>query len=95
MHQIVLYSSCGIAFLAFFLCLLSHARINKLTRATKELDWEAVANITGDLATVKKTVQTLNNRLNGMHSSKVTDEELIRQFAQQQNQKTNGRMIGG
>ena len=61
----------------------------------RSLDWEAVANITGDLATVKKTVQTLNNRLNGMHSSKITDEDLIRQFAQQQQTKPNGRMIGG
>lgn len=95
MYQIMLYVGFGTVFLAFFLCLLSHARINKINRATKELDWEAVANITGDLATVKKTVQTLNNRLNGMHSSKVTDEDLIRQFAQQQQTKPNGRMIGG
>ena len=91
----MLYLSSGTAFLAFILCLLSHARVNKINRATKELDWEAVANITGDLATVKKTVQTLNNRLNGMHSSKITDEELIRQFAQQQTIKPNGRGIGG
>jgi hypothetical protein len=95
MDQVLLYLCSGTAFLAFILCLLSHARVNKINRATKELDWEAVANITGDLATVKKTVQTLNNRLNGMHSSKVTDEDLIRQFAQQQHSKPNGRMIGG
>jgi len=95
MHHVLLYFGFGTAILAFFLCLLSHARVNKINRATKELDWEAVANITGDLATVKKTVQTLNNRLNGMHSSKITDEELIRQFAQQQHTKPNGRMIGG
>jgi hypothetical protein len=30
-----------------------------------------------------------------MHSSKITDEDLIRQFAQQQQTKPNGRMIGG
>jgi ABC-type bacteriocin/lantibiotic exporter with double-glycine peptidase domain len=95
MYQVLLFTSLGTAVLAFFLCLLSHARVNKINRATKELDWEAVANITGDLATVKKTVQTLNNRLNGMHSSKITDEDLIRQFAQQQQTKPNGRMIGG
>jgi len=95
MDQVLLYTGFGIAILAFFLCLLSHGRVNKINRATKELDWEAVANITGDLATVKKTVQTLNNRLNGMHSSKLTDEDLIRQFAQQQNVKPNGRIIGG
>jgi hypothetical protein len=95
MYQVMLYIGLGTAFLSFFLCLLSHARVNKINRATKQLDWEAVANITGDLATVKKTVQTLNNRLNGMHSSKITDEQLIQQFAQQQHVKPNGKGYGG
>tara|TARA_S200000501_G_C20820060_1_gene742408 strand:+ start:859 stop:1086 length:228 start_codon:yes stop_codon:yes gene_type:complete len=74
-------------------------RIAKLIQSTKDLDWSALSNITGDLATVKKTIQTLNNRLNGMHSPKVADEEIMRymanrQVAAQQN-TNNNKIIGG
>jgi hypothetical protein len=57
-----------------------------------------VANITGDLATTKKTIQTLNNRLNGMHSPKLADQELMMQLMQRQpNQQMNGQIknVGG
>jgi hypothetical protein len=73
-------------------------RITKITNATKELDWSALSNITGDLGTVKKTIQTLNNRLNGMHSPKVADEEIMRYVANQQvanRQQNNNSQVGG
>jgi len=55
-----------------------------------------VANITGDLATLKKTIQTLNNRMNGMHSPKVAEQELLMQLmSKQQNNQSNGRIQGG
>ena len=64
--------------------------------ASKDLDWDAIANITGDLATLKKTIQTLNNRINGMHSPKVAEQELMMQLLQNQQQsKPNGKIIGG
>lgn len=72
-------------------------RIWKLKESTKDLDWSLLSNITGDLATVKKTIQTLNNRLNGMHSPKVADEEIMRYMANKQvaNRETNNKIIGG
>ena len=70
--------------------------VGKIISSTNELDWSAVANITGDIATVKKTIQTLNNRVNGMHSPKVQEMELMQQLIKnQQNQQVNGRMSGG
>ena len=55
-----------------------------------------MANITGDLATLKKTIQTLNNRMNGMHSPKIAEQELLMQLMQkQQNQQHNGKLHGG
>jgi hypothetical protein len=62
------------------------------------LDWDAVANITGDLATTKKTIQTLNNRINGMHSPKLAEQDLMLQLLKNApNQMTNGSIknIGG
>jgi hypothetical protein len=70
-------------------------RVAKINLATKDLDWSAVANMTGDLATIKKTIQTLNNRVNGMHSPKIAEQELLMQLMQNQQKKPNGKMIGG
>jgi len=98
MDQFLLYLSISIAFVSLFLCLYACARVGNFIKATKDLDWEAIANITGDLGTTKKTIQTLNNRLNGMHSPKVQEQELLMQLMQNApNQMTNGKIknVGG
>tara|TARA_B100001939_G_scaffold322772_1_gene313514 strand:+ start:201 stop:431 length:231 start_codon:yes stop_codon:yes gene_type:complete len=72
------------------------ARVGNFIKSTEGLDWSSVANITGDLATLKKTIQTLNNRMNGMHSPKVAEQELLMQLmTKQQNQQVNGKIHGG
>jgi hypothetical protein len=95
MHQLLLYSSFLCAILAFFIGLYACGRVAKINLATKDLDWSAVANMTGDLATIKKTIQTLNNRVNGMHSPKIAEQELLMQLMQNQQKKPNGKMLGG
>jgi len=98
MVKILLIMSCAVALLSFFLCIYAHRRITKITESTKDLDWSALSNITGDLATLKKTIQTLNNRLNGMHSPKIADEEIMRYMANKnvaQQQNNNNKIIGG
>ena len=95
MHQLLLYSGFFIAVLALFFGLYACGRVEKVSSATKDLDWDAIANITGDLATTKKTIQTLNNRINGMHSPKLQEQELMLQLLQNQGNKTNGKMVGG
>ena len=95
MHQVLLYSSLFIAITSFILCLYACARVGEFIQATNGLEWDAIANITGDLATTKKTIQTLNNRINGMHSPKVQEQELMLQLLQNQKPKANGQMLGG
>jgi hypothetical protein len=95
MHQVLLYSSIFIAIFALFFGLYACGRVAKVLNATKDLEWDAIANITGDLATTKKTIQTLNNRINGMHSPKIAEQELLMQLMQNKNQKQNGKVIGG
>lgn len=73
-------------------------RVGQFIQASKSLDWDAIANITGDLATTKKTIQVLNNRLNGMHSPKVQEQELMLQLLQNQSKGiANGKTqnVGG
>tara|TARA_Y100000361_G_scaffold153225_1_gene174520 strand:+ start:895 stop:1182 length:288 start_codon:yes stop_codon:yes gene_type:complete len=95
MHQVLLYSTFILAILALFIGLYACGRVAKVLSATKDLDWDAIANMTGDLATTKKTIQTLNNRINGMHSPKVAEQELMMQLMQNQQNKPNGKMLGG
>ena len=96
MYQVLLYSSIILSTFTLFLCLYACARVGNFIKATENLEWDAVANITGDLATLKKTIQTLNNRLNGMHSPKAAEQELLMQLmTKQQNQQVNGKIHGG
>tara|TARA_R100001163_G_scaffold58806_1_gene47244 strand:+ start:1663 stop:1959 length:297 start_codon:yes stop_codon:yes gene_type:complete len=98
MHQVLLYSTFLIALLALFFSLYAGARVGKFISSTKDLDWDAVANMTGDLATTKKTIQTLNNRINGMHSPKLQEQELMLQLLQSKqtpkHNSSNGAMGG-
>jgi conjugal transfer/entry exclusion protein len=57
--------------LALGLALHAAARIARMRKATKDLDWDDVANLTGDIASVKSTLQKLNNRINGMERVKI------------------------
>lgn len=98
MHQILLYSSLFCSICALILCSYACARVGQFINATKGLEWSDIANITGDLATTKKTIQTLNNRLNGMHSPKLQEQELMMQLLQNRSQgQPNGKtqQIGG
>jgi len=89
MHQLLLYSSLIIAILALFTSLYAGVRVGQMIQASKDLDWTAVANLTGDIASTKKTIQTLNNRINGMHSPKIADQELMLQLLQKQQKPIN------
>ena len=98
MHEVLLYCSLFIAILALFFSLYAGVRVGNFISATKDLDWTAIANMTGDLASTKKTIQTLNNRINGMHSPKLAEQELMMQLLQKQGQGIpNGKtqQIGG
>ena len=93
MHQVLLYSSLSIAILALFFALYAGLRVGQMIQASKDLDWTAVANLTGDIASTKKTIQTLNNRINGMHSPKLADQELMLQLLQNKEKpRPNGHM---
>ena len=96
LYQVLLYSCLFLSVFSFFLALIACARVGKVLSTTQNLDWSDVANLTGDIATVKKTIQTLNNRMNGMHSPKIQEQELMMQLLNnQQKQQVNGKLHGG
>ena len=56
--------------LAIWLSLRAAARVANFKKSLRDLDWEAVGKITGDIGSVKRSIQQVNNRINGMETSK-------------------------
>ena len=88
MDQFLLYASLLIASVSLILCLYTCARVGKLLNSVQGLDWDIVASLTGDIGTIKKSIQTLNNRINGLNSPKLNDE-LLQYAMKQQSNVTN------
>lgn len=64
-------------------------------KALKALDWETLADLTGQVAALKRSVQKTNSRMNGMTSSDpvaILNELPKLQAVQQMN---NGAQKGG
>lgn len=83
--EYVFYAALGCSIVAFVLSLIACARVGQFMNATKDTDWETLANLTGDIAALKRTCQTLNNRLNGMNKATVPQHEIIQQMIEHQN----------
>ena len=85
MDQFLLYASVFLASVSFFLCCYACARVGKLLKSVKGLEWDIIATLTGDVGTIKKSIQTLNNRINGLNSPKLNDDLLQYAIKQQSN----------
>ena len=83
--EYVNYIAIACSFAAFVLSIIAGARVGKFMRATEDTDWETLANLTGDIAALKRTAQTLNNRLNGMNKAVVPQDQIIQQMIEHQN----------
>ena len=82
----------------FVMCLIARDHVSSASKALEELDWEQTASLTGDMATVKKSIQKLNNRLNGMEAKDpYTVLESLRAQANVQpiRQQTQVKQTGG
>lgn len=63
---------------------------------TKELDFEQVAKLTGDIGSLKRSVMGLNNRLNGFDSPKASKDAAIAALEEAQAKKSQNvhRFLG-
>ena len=67
--NIVIYVLCFVTFINICLACIAIARVAKFARSVHGLDWEAIATLLGDVATVKRSITRLNGRLNGMDNA--------------------------
>ena len=95
MNQVLLYLGVILASVSFFLCCYACSRVGKLLNSVKGLEWDTVATLTGDIGTIKKSIQTLNNRINGLNSPKLNDELLLHALKEQNNVTNIKKNIGG
>ena len=59
----------GLNLMVFGWALYAHARVRATEKALEQLDWETLANLTGEVGAIKRSLQKTNNRINGMTSS--------------------------
>lgn len=65
----VIYVLCFFTIVNIFMCSIAIARVAGFQKSVQGLDWEAVATLLGDVATVKRSITRLNGRLNGMDNA--------------------------
>ena len=65
----LIYISLFGSFCAILLSSIAIARVATWQKSVHGLDWEAVATLLGDVATVKRSITRLNGRLNGMDNA--------------------------
>jgi uncharacterized protein YoxC len=83
--EYVNYIALGCSIVALALSVIAGARVGKFVKSTSDTDWETLANLTGDIAALKRTAQTLNNRLNGMNKAVLPQEQIIQQMLEHKN----------
>lgn len=83
----------GINLIVFGLYLHAIAHVRATEKALKHLDWETLANLTGEVGAMKRSLQKVNNRINGMTAS--DPMQMLAELPKLQNvTKENGRMGG-
>tara|TARA_A100001015_G_C14999056_1_gene717547 strand:+ start:999 stop:1286 length:288 start_codon:yes stop_codon:yes gene_type:complete len=63
------WALCGLNLMVFGWALYAHVRVRATEKALEQLDWETLANLTGEVGAIKRSLQKTNNRINGMTSS--------------------------
>lgn len=83
----------GLNLMVFGWAVYAHARVRATEKVLETLDWETLANLTGEVGAIKRSLQKTNNRINGMTSS--DPQQILAELPKLQNvTQPNGRMGG-
>lgn len=83
----------GLNLMVFGFALYAHARVRATEKALEALDWETLANLTGEVGAIKRSLQKTNNRINGMTSS--DPHAILADLPKLQNVTQQNGRIGG
>ena len=91
MYAFYVLLACNLGVFAYAFYVRAHVRATN--KALAQLDWETLVTLTGDMATVKKSVQKLSNRINGMNN--IDPQQILAELPQLQSvTQSNGRTGG-
>jgi len=83
----------GLNLVVFGWALYAHACVRANEKTLKALDWETLANLTGEVGAMKRSLQKVNNRINGMTAADPV--QLLQELPKLQNVTQGNGRIGG
>ena len=66
------YALCFVTFLSFCASFYACARVKQIRNALLKYDWEVLADLTGEVGALKRSIQKTNGRITGMTNSDPT-----------------------
>ena len=79
--------------MVFGYALYAHARVRATEKALEQLDWETLANLTGEVGSIKRSLQKVNNRVSGLASADPT--QVLAELPVLQNATQGNGRVGG
>tara|TARA_E500000178_G_C16997247_1_gene743828 strand:+ start:1077 stop:1382 length:306 start_codon:yes stop_codon:yes gene_type:complete len=83
----------GLNLIVFGWALYAHARVRANEKTLEALDWETLANLTGEVGAMKRSLQKVNNRINGMTAADPV--QMLQELPKLQNATQGNGRIGG
>ena len=84
-----IYYLIGGCILSFLVGATAHARVSAFKKKLIDLDWDTVAGLATDVATIKKRLQKMQAVENGQNHGRLNEMQILQQLAINK-QKQNG-----
>lgn len=98
-----IYYLIGLCILSFLVGATAHARVSAFKKKLVDLDWDTVAGLATDVATIKKRLQKMQAVENGQNHGRINELQIMQQLAAKKPQQngainelvTNDKVRGG
>ena len=77
-----IYYLLGGCILSILIGAYAHARVSAFKKKLIDLDWETVAGLATDVATIKKRLQKMQAVENGQNHGRINEMQIMQQLAQ-------------
>jgi len=79
-----IYYLIGGCILSFLVGATAHARVSAFKKKLIDLDWDTVAGLATDVATIKKRLQKMQAVENGQNHGRINEMQILQQLAVKQ-----------
>tara|TARA_Y100000401_G_C8167255_1_gene147329 strand:+ start:135 stop:437 length:303 start_codon:yes stop_codon:yes gene_type:complete len=82
-----IYYLIGGCILSFLVGATAHARVSAFKKKLVDLDWDTVAGLATDVATIKKRLQKMQAVENGQNHGRINELQVLQQLAAKKTQQ--------